>query len=95
MKTVNFPASDPWATGVGGTSTEIGATGKIVFQTGWSNYYSHLDRSAPGRRLPRAAISSGAGGGTSIEFTQPFYQVGLVPDLDQRVLRQHPHAGRS
>ena len=23
--------------------------------------------------------SSGAGGGTSIDFTQPFYQVGLVP----------------
>ena len=33
-KSVNFPASSPWATGVGGTSTEIGATGNIVFQTG-------------------------------------------------------------
>ena len=77
-KTVNFPASDPWATGVGGTSTEIGATGHIVFQTGWSNYYSTLT----GRTwtpAPPGAFSSGAGGGTSIEFPQPFYQVGLVP----------------
>jgi subtilase family serine protease len=77
-KSVNFPASDPWATGVGGTSTEIGANGQIVFQTGWSNYYSQLtgDTWTP---APPGVFSSGAGGGTSIDFTQPFYQVGLVP----------------
>ncbi len=42
-KSVDFPASDPWATGVGGTSTEIGASGQIVFQNGWSNSYSILN----------------------------------------------------
>ncbi|MFZ0664546.1 MAG: S53 family peptidase [Acidimicrobiales bacterium] len=77
-KSVNFPASDPWATGVGGTSTEIGGNGKIVFQTGWSNSYSTLtgDTWTP---APPGNYSSGAGGGTSILYSQPFYQVGLVP----------------
>jgi subtilase family serine protease len=77
-KSVNFPASDPYATGVGGTSTEIGASGNIVFQSGWSNYYSQLngDTWTP---KPPGVYSSGSGGGTSIDFTQPFYQVGLVP----------------
>jgi len=77
-KSVNFPASDPWATGVGGTSTEIGGNGKIVFQTGWSNSYSTLtgDTWTP---APPGNFSSGAGGGTSILYSQPFYQVGLVP----------------
>ena len=77
-KSVDFPASDPWATGIGGTSTEIGASGNIVFQNGWSNSYSTLtgDTWTP---APPGNYSSGAGGGTSIDFTQPFYQVGLVP----------------
>jgi subtilase family serine protease len=77
-KSVNFPASDPWATGVGGTSTEIGANGQIVFQNGWSNSYSTLtgDTWTP---APPGNYSSGAGGGTSILYTQPFYQVGEVP----------------
>jgi subtilase family serine protease len=77
-KTVNFPASDPWATAVGGTSTEIGASGQIVFQNGWSNSYSQLNGHA-WAPAPPGDYSSGAGGGTSILYTQPFYQVGVVP----------------
>jgi subtilase family serine protease len=74
-KSVNFPASSPWATGIGGTSTEIGANGKIVFQDGWSNTYSPLAGNAWGT----AAYSSGGGGGTSVAYEQPFYQTGVVP----------------
>jgi len=77
-KSVDFPASDPWATGVGGTSTEIGQNGSIVFQSGWSSYYSQLNGHT-WTPAPPGVFSSGAGGGTSIDFTQPFYQVGLVP----------------
>jgi subtilase family serine protease len=77
-KSVNFPASDPYATAVGGTSTEIGANGQIVFQNGWSNSYSTLNGGA-WAPAPPGNYSSGAGGGTSILYTQPFYQVGLVP----------------
>lgn len=75
---VNYPASDPLATGVGGTSTEIGAQGQIVFQTGWSNSYSSLSSGA-WSPAPPGNYSSGAGGGTSQLFAQPFYQKGHVP----------------
>ena len=75
---VNFPASDPLATGVGGTSTEIGAHGQIVFQTGWSNSYSTLTSGA-WSPAPPGDYNSGSGGGTSQLFRQPFYQKGDVP----------------
>jgi len=75
---VNYPASDPLATGVGGTSTEIGAQGQIVFQTGWSNSYSTLTSGA-WTPAPPGNYSSGSGGGTSQLFRQPFYQKGRVP----------------
>jgi subtilase family serine protease len=77
-KQVGLPASNPYATGVGGTSTEIGASGKIVFQSGWSTYYSQLSDGA-WTPAPPGKYSSGAGGGTSVIYKQPFYQVGVVP----------------
>jgi len=77
-KQVGLPSSDPYATAVGGTSTEIGADGNIVFQAGWSNSYSELSKGA-WTPAPPGTYSSGAGGGTSVLFDQPFYQVGVVP----------------
>jgi subtilase family serine protease len=76
--TVNYPASNPYATAVGGTSTEIGKNGQIVFETGWSNYYSTLENGA-WTPAPPGTYSSGSGGGTSHVFKQPFYQKGVVP----------------
>jgi subtilase family serine protease len=77
-KQVGLPASDSYATAVGGTSTEIGQNGNIVFQAGWSNFYSNLDGNAWTPKPP-GTFSSGAGGGTSVVYPQPFYQVGVVP----------------
>ena len=77
-KQVGLPASDPYATAVGGTSTEIGQDGSIVFQAGWSNFYAGLSQGA-WTPTPPGSFSSGAGGGTSILYPQPFYQVGVVP----------------
>jgi len=77
-KQVNYPTSDPLATGVGGTSTEIGAHGQIVFQDGWSNSYSDLSGGA-WTPAPPGNYSSGSGGGTSQLFAQPSYQKGHVP----------------
>jgi subtilase family serine protease len=77
-KQVGLPASDPYATAVGGTSTEIGQDGNIVFQAGWSNFYSSLSGTSWTPKPP-GTFSSGAGGGTSILYGQPFYQVGVVP----------------
>jgi len=78
-KQVGLPASDPYATAVGGTSTEIGQDGNIVFQAGWSNFYSNLSKSGTWTPKPPGTFSSGSGGGTSVLFSQPFYQVGVVP----------------
>ncbi len=78
-KQVGLPASDPYATGVGGTSTEIGQNGNIVFQTGWSNFYSALSTKNTWKPKPPGTFSSGAGGGTSVVYAQPSYQVGVVP----------------
>ena len=77
-KQVGLPGSDPYATAVGGTSTEIGQDGSIVFQAGWSNFYANLKDNA-WTPAPPGAFSSGAGGGTSVQYAQPFYQVGVVP----------------
>jgi subtilase family serine protease len=76
---VALPASDPYATGVGGTSTEIGKSGQIVFQAGWSNFYSSLSAGA-WTPTPPGTFSSGSGGGSSMLFPQPFYQAGVVPN---------------
>jgi subtilase family serine protease len=77
-KSVDYPASSPWATSIGGTSTEIGANGKIVFQDGWSNSYAQLAGNK-WKPAPPGKYSSGSGGGTSVAWVQPFYQRGVVP----------------
>ncbi|KAA9165726.1 S8/S53 family peptidase [Amycolatopsis acidicola] len=75
----DFPASDPWVTAVGGTSLAVGKDGRQIFETGWETGKSTLTNGAyvPG---PPGAFTSGAGGGTSVLFDQPFYQRGVVPD---------------
>jgi subtilase family serine protease len=78
-KQVALPPSDPYATAVGGTSTEIGQNGNIVFQAGWSNFYSGLSKTNTWTPKPPGTFSSGAGGGTSVLYTQPSYQAGVVP----------------
>jgi subtilase family serine protease len=76
---VNYPASDPWVTSVGGTSIAIGKNNNYEFETGWQSDTTGLtaDRSA-WSNLPGGWLF-GAGGGTSQDFTQPFYQKLTVP----------------
>jgi subtilase family serine protease len=88
-KSVDFPTSDPWATGIGGTSTEIGANGKIVFQDGWSNDYSVLS-GKQWKPKPPGDYSSGSGGGTSAVFEQPWYQADVVPTSISEYSTKHP-----
>ena len=78
-KQVALPPSDPYATAVGGTSTEIGQNGNIVFQAGWSSFYSSLSKTNTWTPKPPGTFSSGAGGGTSVLYAQPSYQAGVVP----------------
>jgi subtilase family serine protease len=74
---VEYPASDPSVTGVGGTTTPLNLAGQIAGPiTAWG--------------VSTSAGGSGTGGGTSAYFTLPTYQSGLpgiigstrnVPDL--------------
>ncbi len=77
LREVDFPASAPWVTAVGGTSLGIGAHGERVFETGWG-----VDRAALSggawQSLPGSFLYAG-GGGTSRVFAEPPYQEGVVP----------------
>jgi len=71
--TTDWPASSPWVTAVGGTSLGIGAAGTRVLETGWgtSNYNCNSTTLA----CTRTAWQYGAGGGVSVVFAEPAYQV--------------------
>jgi subtilase family serine protease len=71
----DFPASSPFVTAVGGTSLGVGADGRTVVQTGWETGRSVLS----GSKWGKVSFTSGAGGGTSRLFAEPFYQQGVVP----------------
>ena len=77
VRTVDFPASDPWVTAVGGTSLAEGANGRL-YETGWSTSKNNLSKD--GKSWNPAAYVYGAGGGTSQVFGQPTYQAGVVPN---------------
>jgi subtilase family serine protease len=82
--TAGYPASSPWVTTVGGTTTEIGEDGTVAVETGWGNHYDQVVQDTGSGELGYAApppgpFSSGAGGGRSALFAQPGYQAGIVP----------------
>jgi subtilase family serine protease len=76
LKQADYPTSDPYVTSVGGTSTAIGANGKISFQTGWGTQKYSL--SSDGKSWTSVGFLYGAGGGTSSLFNQPSYQQGVT-----------------
>jgi len=71
--TTDWPASSPWVTAVGGTSLGIGLAGTRVLETGWgtSNYNCNTTTLA----CTRTVWDYGAGGGVSVVFAEPSYQV--------------------
>jgi len=91
---VDFPASSPFATGIGGTSLALNPDNSIAFQTGWGN---NLTRIAETNALNNSPVvpplslgfQFGGGGGTSLTFDRPSFQSGLsvpgtkrlVPDI--------------
>jgi subtilase family serine protease len=77
IKQVDYPASDPYVTAVGGTSAAIGAAGNMKFETGWGDQKYPL--SADGTSWAAPTFYGGAGGGTSSVFAQPSYQAGTTP----------------
>ncbi|MFJ3230133.1 protease pro-enzyme activation domain-containing protein [Streptomyces sp. NPDC086787] len=79
-KQVDTPANSAWVTAVGGTSLAVGKGDKYQWETGWGTEKATL--SADGKSWDGfpGAYTSGAGGGTSKNVAQPYYQKGVVPD---------------
>jgi subtilase family serine protease len=76
--TPDYPGSSPNVTAVGGTSLGIGPNANYRFETGWGTFKTDKKRkrwkpSAPGK------FFYGSGGGTSRLFSEPDYQVSVVP----------------
>ena len=71
--TVDWPASSPWVTAVGGTSLGVGASNNRVMETGWGTYTASLNANGS---WGGASWLYGAGGGVSRLFAQPWYQTG-------------------
>lgn len=87
----DYPSSSPYATAVGGTSLAIGQDNSRTGEWGWSTLRSFLcnatyvslggcTKSQEGTWRPaNLALDGGSGGGTSVVYTQPGYQAGIVP----------------
>lgn len=77
----SYQSSDPYVTGVGGTSTWRNKAGNIAFQTAWGE--DRVDINTDGTGYTPALPGNfyfGGGGGTSVLFNQPWYQRGIVPN---------------
>ena len=74
----DFPASSPYVTAVGGTSLGVGPTDNYRFETGWGTFLAEA-KNGKWNPAPPGAFFYGGGGGTSRLFTEPSYQVGVVP----------------
>lgn len=76
---LQYPASDPWITSVGGTSLAIGAGGKYLWETGWNSDETGLAASDKSwSPAPPGSLAGGSTGGVSTKFTEPSYQRGVV-----------------
>lgn len=82
--TVDWPASSPYVTAVGGTSLAVGAANEYLFETGWGTSRSRWNTTcapAPAWCPPPPGVwVYGSGGGVSRLFPEPWYQQGIVPD---------------
>jgi hypothetical protein len=72
----NFPASDPYVTGVGGTVLSLGANESYAGETAWSG-------NATGAVSPGCENQGGSGGGFA-PSPQPWWQTGIVDPTGAR-----------
>jgi len=89
--TVAFPASSPFATGVGGTSLALNPDNSIAFQTGWGTNITMIANpitqgSSPVNPPLNEGFDFGAGGGFSLTFARPPFQSGLSVAGDMRLV---------
>lgn len=72
----NFPASDPYVTGVGGTTLTVAANGTYLSETGWSGNQT-------GATAPGCQNQGGSGGGYA-PFPRPGWQAGVTSNSSGR-----------
>ncbi len=86
---VDYEASDPFVTAVGGTALAVGQNNNYLFEQGWGTGKSTLTN---GQWTPSSpAYLYGGGGGTSQLFTQPGYQKNVVPTSISKYFVQVAH----
>jgi subtilase family serine protease len=88
-----YPASSPWTTAVGGTTSAVGAGNTVLWQTGWAGSGTALN-SGPSAPAAEPEIAA-AGGGSSVREPRPAWQPATtamrqVPDL---AALADPHTG--
>ena len=86
---VDYSASDPFVTAVGGTSLAVTSSNGYGFEQGWGTGKSTLSSGAWSPSPP--AFLYGGGGGTSQLFKQPRYQRKQVPSSISDYFGQGPH----
>src|SRR5260370_20361180 len=79
---VDFPASSPFATGIGGTSLALNSDNTMAFQTGWGNNLTRIAQTSALHNAPvnpplHLGFQGGAGGGTTLTFAN----LALPPSL--------------
>jgi subtilase family serine protease len=86
---VDYEASDPYVTAVGGTALAVTKDDGYGFEQGWGTGKSVLTKGAWSPNPP--AYLYGGGGGTSQLFSQPSYQKNVVPDSIANYFGKGPH----
>jgi subtilase family serine protease len=81
----DYPAESPWVTAVGGTSLAIGQRNNYEFETSWGTLLDPLSSSGTSWEYTPPGVypdyyDGSSGGGVSTNYTQPFYQRGVVPN---------------
>ena len=76
IASVDWPASSPWVTAVGGTSLGVTQANGYVGETGWGTLRAPL----AGDTWGTPVFQYGGGGGTSRLFAEPDYQRKVVPN---------------
>lgn len=86
----DWPASSPWVTAVGGTSLAVGPSANYLFEVGWGTSKSQWN-GTEWTPAPPGDWVYGAGGGVSVLFAEPAWQLGVVDN----VLARYGRSGRA
>jgi subtilase family serine protease len=76
---VEEPSADPWAIGVGGTTLGISKSNTRLFETGWSDGYSALEKVNGTYEWVFQGEAYASGGGPASLWAEPWFQKGVVP----------------